>query len=281
MSSGICINNFIEEKFMTKTLKTLIREAKEDTKNLHGTPYLILHTRDKTLSEDDSTFNPSWRQLEIYPNQNPHISGSGSDWDHIHRSHRAMGDLYSRKEMDEEHQRAMYDHTFASYPTNSALWDRHNEPQWSHGLPKNVPILDKALGKFKIPSGGLTTFSGLQSDPSEAAKKHPENKLFLPSYTSSTIKPNVADNFIKPIRIDDTEVSHVMKFKFPEGMNAGTYVGHISHHPSEYEFLTRRGMSVHLEPEPEIIPYRPAGHRGAAKGQLKIWTAHPLSFHEK
>jgi hypothetical protein len=277
VSSVFCINNFIEEKFMTKTLKTLIRETKEDIKNLHGTPYLILHTRDKSISEADDFEKSIYDQFGSYPNQNQHLSGTGSD-DHIYQTHKILSSLHPKNILDHEEHGSIYDYTVESHPTNQSLWNRHNEPEWSPGLPKNVPLLDRALGKFKVPSGGLTTFSGLRSDPSESAKKHPENKLFLPAYTSTTINPQISHSFARRKTQDDTEVKHIMKFKFPEEMNAGAYVGHFAHHPREYEFLTRRGMSVHLDPEPEVIPYKPESLAG--KGLAKIWTAHPLSFHE-
>jgi len=262
---------------MPKLLKTIIHEAKEDMKHLHGTPYLILHTRKASpqmeLSEmflDD--------QLKNYPNQNQHISGNVPD-DPIYHTHTILSSLHPKKMYDDDERGAVFDHSLESAPMNRALWDRHNEPEWSSGLPNNTAKLDRALGKFKIPSGGLTTFSGLQSNPLQAAKKHPENKLFLPAYTSTSISPLISGNFAKSIRSsDDTEVKHILKFKFPEGMKAGSYIGHMSMHPDEYEFLTRRGMSVHLHPEPEVIPYKAIRTSNA---HIKIWTAHPLSFHEK
>ena len=264
---------------MTKTLKTVIREAREDTQKLHGTPYLIIHTRNMKIDEEDTSNRRLGLRLEMYPNQNQHLSGKGSS-DHVHMTHAVLSNLHSEKLMDTFDRHSIYDHTFQSEPMNRALWDRHNEPEWSPGLPHGSAALDTALNKFKVPKGGLTTFSGLQTDPSEAAKKHPENKLFLPAYTSTSINPSVSERFSREISPDpDTEVQHIMKFKFPQGMNAGAYVGHISKHPEEYEFLTRRGMSVHLDPNPEIIPYR--SRKGRPNSHAKIWTAHVLGFHEK
>lgn len=268
---------------MIKTLKTVIREAREDAKKLHGTPYLILHNRKEKLSESEGSTNLLSQHLENYPNQNKHLSGNVSG-DHIHQTHKILSklyDYYNLGRIDREEYDAINEHTADSQPLNSSLWERHNEPQWSKGLPKNVPILDRSLGKFTVPAGGLTTFHGLQTDPSEPARQHPENKLFLPAYTSTSINPAETEGFARAIKPDrDTEVKHIMKFKFPEGMNAGAYIDSISHHQSELEFLTRRGMSVHLEPEPEIIPYKPESP-STTKGLAKIWTAHVLGFHEK
>ncbi len=265
---------------MAKTLSTIISENKENIRDLHGTPYLILHTRETSLSESEKSNQSLSEYLENYPNQNQHLSGSGPH--HLADTHKVLSSLYSHYTLgvvDRDEYDAINEHTADSLPMNSSLWRRHNEPEWSSGIGKNVPILDRALGRFKVPSGGLTTFHGLQSDPSESAKKHPENKLFLPAYTSTTLDPAQTEGFTRAIKPDrDTEVRHIMKFKFPEGMNSGAYIDAISHHQSEMEFLTRRGMSVHLNPEPEVIPYRPDG--GASKGRLHIWTAHPISFHE-
>jgi len=261
---------------MPKLLKTLIHEAKEDMKHLHGTPFLILHTRRASSQKELSEMYLN-DHLKNYPNQNQHISGNVPD-DPIYHTHTILSSLHSEKMYDDDERGAVFDHSFESEPMNRALWDRHNEPEWSPGLPNNTVKLDRALSKFKTPSGGLTTFSGLQSDPLEAAKKHPENKLFLPAYTSTSISPVVSGDFARSIKTPQgTEVKHILKFKFPEGMKAGSYIGHMSMHPEEYEFLTRRGMSVHLHPEPEIIPYKSLKNPDA---HVKIWTATPLGFHE-
>lgn len=275
---------------MAKTLSTIISENKENIRDLHGTPYLIIHDRNNMFLENeepkssawDHGATSAWHNLAMYPNQNSHLSGNVPHDMHMHMTHLMLSDLHSKSSLDDTDTNAIYNHTVSSRETNDALWRRHTEtdPAWAPDLPKSVPHLDKALKKFKVPVGGLTTFSGLQSDPSESAKKHPENKLFLPSYTSTTINPPVTYGFSKIINPDeDTEVRHIMKFKFPEGMNVGSYISSMSDHPTEYEFLTRRGMSVHLNPEPEVIPYK-SPIRGK-RGQLKIWTAHPISFHEK
>jgi hypothetical protein len=266
---------------MPKLLKTLIHEAKEDMKHLHGTPYLILHTRNDPLYEGKELNQSLSDTLEGYPNQNKHLSGDVSD-DHTYHTHKVLSRLYDHYNLgriDRDEYDAINEHTADSQPLNSSLWERHNEPQWSQGLPENVPTLDRALSRFKVPTGGLTTFHGLQKDPSTFATKHPDNKLFLPSYTSTSISPTETEGFSRAIKPDrDTEVRHFMKFKFPEGMHSGAYIDAISHHQSEMEFLTRRGMSVHLDTEPEVLPFKP---QNASKGLLKIWTAHVLGFHEK
>jgi len=278
MSSAFCINIFIQEKNMAKTLSSLILENKQNVKDIHGTPYLIRHDRNNIVIENEEPQNPAWYHLTRYPNQNQNISGDAGD-EHVYQTHMVLSSLHPKAEIGEDY-RHVYEHTVASHPTNDALWNRHTSPEWSAGLPKNVTHLDRATNKFQVPSGGLTTFSGLQSDPSEAAAKHPENKLFLPSYTSTTINPTVTERFAKGLKPSpETEIRHIMKFRFPEGMNAGTYVSSMSHHPTEYEFLTRRGMSVRLHPEPEVIPYKPSSD--ATHGKMKIWTATPLGFHEK
>lgn len=263
---------------MAKPLSTLIRENTEMVKDLHGTPYLILHDRKSLVNEEVQS---DWYKLMTYQNQNRHISGNVDETEHINKTHEILSSLHPRSSFSDLEHKHVFEHTVESKPTNASLWNRHNDIRWAASLPKHVPILDTALGKFKVPSGGLTTFSGLQSDPSEAAKKHPENKLFLPAYTSTSISPAAAGSFAEKLKGEDgNQVRHIMKFKFPEGMNAGAYVAGHAHHPTEYEFLTRRGMSVHLHPEPEIIPYQRQNGKPVS-GKIHIWTAHPLGFHEK
>lgn len=104
---------------MTKTLKTVIREAREDTQKLHGTPYLIIHTRNMKIDEEDTSNRRLGLRLEMYPNQNQHLSGKGSS-DHVHMTHAVLSNLHSEKLMDTSDRRSIYDHTFQSEPMNRA-----------------------------------------------------------------------------------------------------------------------------------------------------------------
>lgn len=275
-------------------LTQIITESRGTVKrNLHGTPIFLIHDRENVLNEDtDSTSHENMmRALENYPNQNQHLHPNViSDTSEI-AAHHVDGVLRRHYDLRPDYKHSLFRHTIESKSINKHLWNLHNDPVWTQTSPeyeKRISDLDDALGRIEVPAGGLKTFSGLsRTDPLAESMKHPERKLFFPAYTSTSIKPTIAGTFAKDniqsnphlhgITPGMKFLHHIIKFHFPEGSRSGAYVAPISRFENEKEFITRRGMSVKIDPNAEDLEYN--GSSGQKIGKIRIWNAHVVGFH--
>ena len=208
----------------------------------------------------------------------------------------------------DEHDDALYNHydlasnphneyfdnySESSYPINASLFHHHNEG----GDPKQLPDedindishddikgLDKALKYRKTPKA-MTVFSGTGFNPGMMAAKHPENKLYMPSYTSTSIDPTVATSFAKPLPKGDAGEDplthytpstkegadhHMLRINIPKGY-AGSYIAASSYHPDEKEFLLPRQQTMKINPTPEVHEFE----HGGVTHRMHIWDATP------
>ena len=88
----------------------------------------------------------------------------------------------------------------------------------------------------------------------------------LPAFTSTTIQPDVAADFASGTYASH---KHMLKIRIPKGSKHGAYVGHISEHPHEREFLLDKGKNLKIH-------YKPEYYRKKEEGDVNhyfIWHA--------
>ena len=218
-------------------------------------------------------------------NANDHIAPGGSD-----EVHNTLSDHYS----DNPHDEHLDYYTHESYPINMALYSHHNEG----GDPKKLPDedindishddikgLDKALKVNKTPKP-MTVFSGVGFNPGQMAAKHPQNRLYMPAYTSTSIGSHEASWFSKPLAKNSEQDSydpakdknkegadhHMLRINLPKG-HPGSYIGDLSNHPDEKEFLLPRQQTMQVNPKPEVHEFE---HNGVTH-RMHIWDATPVT----
>lgn len=137
----------------------------------------------------------------------------------------------------------------------------------------------------------LYVYSGLKGDPSDQKKQHGVKDYFkdnqvikarLPAFTSTSMEPEVARQFVEKHYDSDKDEfhSHFLKIKIPEGSRHGMYVGHHSSVSHENEFILDKNKRLHIHPEPEIHTIEQdkrdpeMGNYYKVKHKQHIWHAH-------
>lgn len=180
-----------------------------------------------------------------------------------------------------------------SYPINSALFHHHNEGGDPNELPDedindishdDIRGLDNALNHKKTPKP-MTVFSGVGFNPGMMADKHPKKQLYMPSYTSTSIDPEVAASFAKPLPKGDSGENplarydlkskdgadhHMLRINLPKN-HPGSYIAGSSNFPEEKEFLLPRQQTMKINPTPEVHEFE---HNGVTH-RMHIWDATP------
>lgn len=157
---------------------------------------------------------------------------------------------------------AMSRYTSSSHDLNKYLVNRHNDPKEQFFNMKHASQaveLDKLMKEHKNPFY-LDVYHGATFHPGEEASKHPENRLFMPAYTSTSISKYTARGF--------GNGKHLIHFHLEPGAQ-GTFVGKHSNHPGEGEYVLPRNVSWKLHPEPTETE---TGHT--------IWHAYDMQHHD-
>lgn len=176
-------------------------------------------------------------------------------------------------------------YTSGSKTLNRELYNQHiNDPDSEpdrHIGTHDVHGLDAAL-KHKTTDRPLTVFSGVKWHPGHAAQQNSQRKVFLPAYTSTSLRPHVAVDFAEAMErgtsneYDSWEShhgpdNHMLKIHVPKGHH-GSYVGDSSKYKEEKEFLLPRRTTLKIDPHPEVQHYR--HDMGGKNGRVHIWNAH-------
>jgi hypothetical protein len=83
--------------------------------------------------------------------------------------------------------------------------------------------------------------------------------------------PDIARRFASTDELD--KYGHMLKIHIPEGSKHGMYIGHHSASPQEQEFLIKRGVKIHIHPEPEVHDLTDDDKISGFKKPMKIWHA--------
>ena len=201
---------------------------------------------------------------------NPHIGRN---------AHEVQSELETRHDMSklEPHERAALDqYSSSSFYLNKDLHSARAEgrgPSPEHK--EQTEHLDSALKKQKLPYP-LTVHHGAYADIGKEAAKTSSREVHIPSYTSTSIKPSIANRFSN-LHVDPTtdgHTTHVLRIHLPKGHH-GIYLGTRSQFSNEHEFLMPRNTRLRIAEHPEIHPHI---HNKDIK--VHIWDAHPVEHHE-
>ena len=143
---------------------------------------------------------------------------------------------------------------------------------------KHIANLDKATSMYHAPES-FHAYSGLHSSPYPEHTDGPQLgiktthvgkdhiKAVLPAFTSTTIKPSVANEFATAHGAGESGVSHILKVHIEKGSKHGAFASHIGDkNPYENEFILGRGKKLHIHPEPEV-------QEGTHGNKYHIWHA--------
>jgi hypothetical protein len=120
------------------------------------------------------------------------------------------------------------------------LLQQHNHKETHLRFEKEITSIDKSLRKNKTPDD-MVVYSGISASHGSKIK----NNLVLhhPSYLSTSLSPLVAKSFA-----GGNDSTDILKIHVPKG-HSGAYVGEISHHRAEREFVLPRGLTLRIHPD--------------------------------
>lgn len=218
----------------------------------------------------------------VYKNSNPHLGREPEEvGEELEKHHNVQNN---------PHFDTLFNYTKSSYDLNDHLYNTHvkgsslyGDHTTEHVKGLHIGSMDAALDHHELHTP-LTVFSGVKFHPGAAAAKDPNGRIFLPSYTSTSVDPSMAAGFAKWFQKGSTEQQsysgetdqHVLKIHLKPGQK-GVYMGSRSRHKSENEFIMPRRTSMQVHPVPEIHHYR---NSEGGISRLHVWTAHPVDTKE-
>lgn len=286
-----------------KSFKKYLEDFKKKFQDKKGTPVYIEHgshsipknKRKKQIKEDNVSsvkspniihtpdFTAEMDSHDIF-NQNKHLGANTKQiQEHMENAHNY--DI-----LDERQRLALDNYTDNSRVLNENLYlshlrgENYNHPDIEH--------LDGALSTFKLHKP-LTVFSGLKFNPGLLASQNSSHRLFMPSYTSTSIKPHVAAQFVQSLRAGTSNMPikpvfgneqpkdedrnldrHILRINLQKG-NHGLYIGSRSQLDHEYEHLLPRNLSLQINKTPTIfVKHNP---RLNITHNNHIWDAHVVN----
>lgn len=183
--------------------------------------------------------------------------------------------------IDNTHKDHIHAYTRDSYQLNNYLHSKHEDPIWTQPHKfhdKQIDHLDDILSQHEAPQD-MHVYTGLKANPLRKNEEHGISKQedagdhikgYLPSYTSTSLHPDIARRFTS-VMPDEDGYTHMLKIEIPKGSKHGMYVGHLSASPHEQEFLMQRGKRIHIHPEPEVHDLTDDDKISGFKKPLKIW----------
>lgn len=269
-----------KSKFPEKIKKALNDENQYGTTvdtSHHGAHSIPIHDnvkkdiiRRNKLEEASSEFY-NW----LDKNDNQHLG------DDVHDVHLKLSDDMPHDDIPEEIKGKIHDYTINSSDLNRYLLKRHSPEMFNdgHEVPfdgyhhRSIKALDKALEEHRTLPTELNVYHGASFDPGEAASRHPENRLFIPAFTSTSIQKQIAHSF-SPKDKKGKDVKHIIHFHLNPGQK-GLYLGDNSHHQNEKEYLLPRHISAKIHPEPDVIG------RDDDSNEVHVWHAYDIQHHQK
>jgi hypothetical protein len=267
-----------------KTFKFFVEEKNKEI------PCVIIHQGEHSISKSD--IKEAW--------------GEGNEWVHSEADHKKHDKALAKisndanshigktsgivqKEMEQRHSfsrmvpnsvsldemNAVKKYTNHSRTLNDTLYNSHVDKKPLDGYYTNkIKDLDSAVTRYKLHTP-LTVFSGVKFHPEKEASKTPSRQVHLPAYTSTSLDLPVARQFASAHapNPDDHESDrtehHVLAIHLPKDHH-GLYIGKMSKHRGEKEFLLPRHTRLRISSKPPIIATHPTlkGHT------VHVWDAH-------
>lgn len=227
-----------------------VRRRIQEAEGQHG-PGMPQKTKDEWGDEFHN------KHLWTNENPNPHL---GDDHDDVHKK-LSMSD---HEWKHHPHKDSLYHYSLGSNDINNYHiaretgqkeksphqidhewddeWEKSRKRTKKMALIKHSHNIDKAMRKSSL-KHDVHVYHGLKGwNPSEEAAKHPERKIKLPAYTSTSIHRSTADNFAGE---DANREKHVLHIHLKKGQK-GIYLGHHSHYDNEREMLLPRGTTLKI-----------------------------------
>lgn len=222
------------------------------------------HSKVQNMNEDQRN-RDRYNYEDPYGTDEHHNSHLGRNVDEVENA------LTKHYEYPDEH-KIIDDYTSDSSRLNTYNMDRHKTKYLEDRHPVSLEHeiqnrqLDTMLHSRKTPTY-LDVFHGATFNPGNEASKHPENRLFMPAYTSTSISKKVAKGFGE--RQADG-YRHLIQFHLNPG-NPGGYIAHHSNFPDEKEFLLPKDVSWKIH-------HTPDEHEDDGK-HFKVWHAYDMQHH--
>lgn len=183
------------------------------------------------------------------------------------RTHDALAKHYEF-DPEGEHAYQIAKYTDESRNINAHLFQKEKNPDGLHAdWSKPIKYNDEVTSKYATPKE-LTVYSGLHNSPHEHIMANGGYKsgshvlMKHPAYMSTSLSKDVAREFAHPDRRYDeargnvytkkNDYVHILKTTIPKGSNHGAYIGHLSLHPEEKEFVLGRGKVFKVSHRPYV-----------------------------
>lgn len=172
--------------------------------------------------------------------------------------------------------KALTRYTKFSSTINKSLWmeKTHDQPLAAdhEQIKKDVSGF---LERHPAPKEDIHVYTGVSrsSNPKEWVDKS-DGIVHIPSFTSTSISPQVARDFARARDGESGKEVHILKIKVRKGQKVGGYVQPHSYHGDEGEFLIKPNHLLKIDKTPNTYTStdgRPAIH---------VWHAHILEPHE-
>lgn len=218
-------------------------------------------------------------------NENTHL---GETFDDVHKKLDTPRSQYHKK-IGDDASRAIKEYTSYSKDINNELLNEHfgrpsmYTPKKADGdrlasrkaiyaakHKQQVSSIDHAIDSSKL-DHDLHVYHGTSSfNPGLEASKHPERKILLPAYTSTSTNKNTLAPFAISANADaeypNRTVGHVIHIHMKKGQK-GHYVGSNSEFSEdrEDEMILPRKTTLQIHPKPTVLQH--------SLGKIKVWHA--------
>ena len=241
-------------------------EDEEDTSEYSHDMTTPEHGSHSKLKEDASNEDKDIEEW-FHHNDNEHLGNDANEiGEHLHRYHD-----YDRTPNRDAirsytgHSRDLNQYLVARYNQEGKLTKDHPDYEpVDHVHEKKAEKLDAALHHHKNPFY-LDTYHGATFHPGKLAAEHPNNRIYFPSFVSTSTRKRKAASFGSNFNSagnkgysDEHRNKHILHFHLEPG-HKGMYLGKHSEFPEEKEFLLPRGFSAHIHPTPDVYENEEGG----------------------
>ena len=251
-------------------------EDEEDLSQYSHSMSVPEHGQHSKLKEDASHVPDKHINEWIDRNENDHLGNNPEEiGEHLHKIH----DFHSTPQNHAIKKYTSYSRDLNQYLVNrfnqqkEPPKDSYDEEKLNKHFERHAENLDTALHHHKNPFY-LDTFHGASFHPGKLAAEHPNNRIYFPSFVSTSTSKRKASSFGSLFNSKGDKESyggndrHMIHFHLEPG-HKGMYIGDHSEFPEEKELLLPRGFSAHIHPTPDKF----ANEYG---GTTHIWHARDI-----
>ena len=211
--------------------------------------------------------------------QNNHLGNNSTE---VHKKLDIHPDKFSSQAGNAQ----LYSYTVNSGQVNKNLIDIHHgreptwhEQEWENESPEEthhriedakrehhemVNGIDTGIDKHPALTHDLHVYHGASFNPGKLAGSHPDRKIQMPAYLSTSIDKRRANSFARPL--NSKLHTHILHVHLKPG-DKGVYLGSNSSYDEENEFLMPRNTVLKVHPKPDIVRNKYGSH-------TFVWHAH-------